>query len=291
MATKFIACIYIYCRISEDKQGRAEGVQAQEKWGREYAAEHWPGVPVKVFADNDLSAAKDDVVRPAFEEMREGIRRGECAHLLAVEQTRLTRREPEWFSLSADLFKAGVTEVHTKRNGIIDVEGVVAGIMAVLGAYEVKQLRKRVNDKLGELAQEGRPHGHTGFAYRQRVRSEELQRRLEQWWQARGEARDRGEDMHRWKEDHPRPAGGAPVLDAEGRAAAEIDPERAEMVRWAAARILDGWTLTSVAREFRRQGVTGAYGGRIWTRSIRRMLITPAVAGFRVYRGEIVGKA
>ena len=120
MATKnVILYVYIYCRISADQQGRAEGVQAQERRGREYAAATWPGVPVKVFADNDLSAAKDDVIRPAFDEMREGIRRGECAHLWAVEQSRLARIEYVWFSLVADLIKADVTELHTKRDGII----------------------------------------------------------------------------------------------------------------------------------------------------------------------------
>src|SRR6266496_1710332 len=160
MATKLITLwIYIYCRISADQQGRAEGVQAQERWGREYAAIHWPGIPVRVFTDNDLSAAKDDVVRPGFEEMREGIRRGECAHLWAVEQSRLTRIETVWFSLVADLLKAGVTEVHTKRGGVVDVEGVVGAIMAVLDAHEVKRARKRMIDKKAELARQGRPGG------------------------------------------------------------------------------------------------------------------------------------
>jgi site-specific DNA recombinase len=292
MATKLIVfCIYLYCRISVDQQGRAEGVQAQEKWGREYAAMHWPGIPVKVFTDNDLSASKDDVTRPGFEQMREGIRRGECAHLWVVEQSRLTRREPEWFSLAADLVKAGVTEIHTKRGGVVSVEGVVAGIMAVLGAHEIRQLRKRLNDKLGELAAEGRPHGHAGFAYRHRILTGEQQLRLEQWWQARDEARQRGEDMARWREDNPRPAGGAPVLDSQGRAAVEVDPARAELLRWAAARVLDGWTLTNITREFRRQGARGACGGQITVPALRQMLTNASVAGFRQYRGEIVGRA
>ena len=39
----------VYCRISEDKLGRREGVDAQERWGRDYAANAWAGVPVRVF--------------------------------------------------------------------------------------------------------------------------------------------------------------------------------------------------------------------------------------------------
>jgi DNA invertase Pin-like site-specific DNA recombinase len=52
--------VAIYCRISIDREGRKEGVEAQERWGREYAAEHWPGTVVRVFVDNNLSAARDD---------------------------------------------------------------------------------------------------------------------------------------------------------------------------------------------------------------------------------------
>lgn len=288
MATKHT---YIYCRISEDKQGRREGVEAQERWGREYAIGQWPAVPVKVFADNDLSAAKDDVVRPRFQDMRDGIRRGECAHLWAVEQSRLTRLEPEWFSLAADLVRADVNEVHTKRGGVVDAEGVVGGIMAVLNAYEVRQLRKRLKDKLGELAREGRPMGHVGSAYVQVARSEQQRQKLEQWWQARDEARQRGEDMRAWRERNPRPAGGASLTDDEGRKAAQLDQERAELIRWAAEQILNGWTLTEVARDFRRRGARGAYGGIMGPGNIRAMLTAPAVAGLRAYHGEIIGKA
>jgi len=70
--TRYVA---LYCRISIDRRGRKEGVQAQERWGRQYAAQTWPGMPVKVFSDNDLSAHADDVVRPDYERSREAINR------------------------------------------------------------------------------------------------------------------------------------------------------------------------------------------------------------------------
>ena len=202
MATKYT---FVYTRISADQQGRAEGVQAQERWGREYAAGTWPGVPVRVFTDNDLSAAKDDVVRPAFEEMREAIRRGECAHLWSVEQSRLARIEYVWFSLVADLIKADVGDLHTKRDGIIRLDDVVGGIKAVLSADEVRKLRKRLLDKKAELARQGRPGGVASFGYRQRIYTPAEQKRLEAWQEARHQAKIRYADMRRWKEDNPRP--------------------------------------------------------------------------------------
>jgi hypothetical protein len=39
----------LYCRLSPRPDGSYEGVEDQEKWGREYAASKWPGEPVEVF--------------------------------------------------------------------------------------------------------------------------------------------------------------------------------------------------------------------------------------------------
>ena len=157
--------VALYCRISKDKNGRVEGVKAQEKWGRAYAAGAWPDVPVRVFADNHVSAANGDH-RPEYETLREAIARGEVVHLWAVEQSRLERREIEWFRLAAELDTAGVGEVHTNRDGIVRVRDEVAGIKAVLGASEVRKMKRRVNDRLAEIAADGRPAGSRVFGYR-----------------------------------------------------------------------------------------------------------------------------
>lgn len=158
-------CVGLYCRISIDRAGRKEGVQAQERWGRAYAAQTWPGVPVRVFRDNDLSAAADDVVRPEYEKLREAINRGEIAHVWAVEQYRVERREIQWFQLAAEMDAAGITELHTNRDGIVRVQDEVAGIKAVLGAGEVRRLKRRINDTLKEKAALGEPPGSRPFGY------------------------------------------------------------------------------------------------------------------------------
>jgi DNA invertase Pin-like site-specific DNA recombinase len=157
--------VALYCRISEDRSGRREGVEAQERWGRDYAASAWPDMPVEVFSDNDVSAASGDH-RPGFEALRAAIRRGEVAHLWVVEQTRLERREVEWFTLAAELDAAGIGELHTNRDGIVQVRDEVAGIKAVLAAGEVRKLRRRVNDRLALLAAEGRPSSANPYGYR-----------------------------------------------------------------------------------------------------------------------------
>lgn len=160
--------VAIYCRLSPRPDGSYEGVDTQEKWGRDYAATAWPDLPVTVYADAGISAANGDH-RPEYERLRQAIARGDVAHLWAVEQTRLERREVEWFRLAAELDAAGITELHTNRDGIVRVRDEVAGIKAVLAAGEVRKMKRRVNDRLAELAAEGRPAGVRSFGYRHGV--------------------------------------------------------------------------------------------------------------------------
>lgn len=156
--------VALYCRLSPRPDGSYEGVDDQEKWGREYAAGRWPGLPVVVYADAGISAANGDH-RPRFAALREAIDRGEVAHLWAVEQSRIERTEVGWFDFAAALDAAGIAELHTNRDGIVRVRDEVAGIKAVLNAAEVRKLKQRTNDRLAALAADGRPAGAHVFGY------------------------------------------------------------------------------------------------------------------------------
>jgi DNA invertase Pin-like site-specific DNA recombinase len=160
--TRYVA---LYCRLSPRPDGSYEGVDLQERWGRDYAASAWPDLPVKVFADAGISAANGDH-RPEYAQLRAAIRSGEVARLWTVEQSRLERTEVGWFELAAELDAAGITELHTNRDGIVRVRDEVAGIKAVLAAGEVRKLRRRVNDRLAEIAADGRPAGSAVYGYR-----------------------------------------------------------------------------------------------------------------------------
>lgn len=240
--TKYVA---VCCRISKDKSGRTEGVKTQEKWGRAYAAEHWPDLPVEVFADGDNSAMNGGP-RPEHDRFREWLNSGRIAQVWGVEQSRLERDEIAWFVLAAELDAAGITELHTNRDGIVRVRDEVAGIKAVLNAAEVRKLTRRVNDRLAEIAAEGRPAGGRVFGYRH-------------------------------------------VKDAETGKTLEVIPEQAEAIRWAADKILDGWSLTNVATELSDRGFRGAKGGKITVSAVRSICTNPAVAGLRVHQGRVVG--
>ena len=177
-----------------------------------------------VFADSGISAANGDH-RPGYAALRDAITRGQIAHVWCVEQSRLERQEIGWFVLAAELADAGISELHTNRDGIVRVGDDAAGIKAVLNAGEVRRLRRRVNDALDQIAAEGRPGGAHPYGYRN-------------VWNERGEA----------------------VL--------EVVPEQAEVIKWAAGRILAGWSLNAVAAELAARGVPTRHGGR-WSHKKR----------------------
>src|SRR4051794_2083943 len=156
--------VALYCRLSPRPDGSYEGVDVQEKLGRDYAASAWPNLPVEVFSDAGISAANGDH-RPEFERFREWLAAGAVAHVWAVEQSRLERREAEWFRLATELDGAGITELHTNRDGIVRVRDEVAGIKAVLAAGEVRKMKRRVNDRLASNAANGEPPGVRPFGY------------------------------------------------------------------------------------------------------------------------------
>src|SRR6266545_4809957 len=219
--TRYVALV---CRLSRRPDGSYEGVELQERWGRAYAELTWPGEPIEVFADKGLSGESDD--RPGFERFREWLANGQIGRVWAVEQTRLERREVEWFRLAAELDAAGVHEVHTKRDGIVRVQDAVAGIKAVLSADELRKIKKRVNDRLAENAADGLPPGSRPFGY-------------------------------------------AHGLNAKGVKTYVVIEEQAEAIRWAAERVLSGWSLGNIAAALRGRGVRGAHRVKVRDRDGR----------------------
>jgi len=203
-------------------------------------------VPVVVYADNDISASNGDY-RPGFEALRQAIASGEVAHVWAVEQSRLERREAEWFRLAAEMDAAGIADLHTKRDGIVRVRDDIAGIKAVINAGAIRMLKKRINDRLGENAANGTPPGSLPFGYAHGV----------------------GDD---------------------GAKTYVVVPEQAEAIRWAAEKVLAGWSLNNVAAELRERGLSGAHGGRLAAGAVKSMLTKPTIAGWRVHGGRTVGR-
>lgn len=162
--TRYLA---LYCRLSKAAGGQLESVERQERWGRKYAAEHpqLQDLPIRVFADNDLSAFDDNTIRPEYEALRAELRAGHVGAIWAVEQTRIEANRRRWVELVAELDDAGIDVLHTNRDGLVRLDEV-ADIKHILAWHERKRLRERINDTLGDLAAEGRPPPGHPFGYR-----------------------------------------------------------------------------------------------------------------------------
>jgi DNA invertase Pin-like site-specific DNA recombinase len=280
-----IKYLALYCRISKDKRGRVEGVRNQEKWGREYAERTWPGVPMVVFADNDISAFDEAARRPRFEALREAIGRGEVAHVWAVSQSRVSRSYA-WFDIAKEMKRAGLEELHTRHDGIVRVRDTMAGFKAVMNVGEVEDMLKRLNDRLAENAVRGLPAGSRPYGYTHGVT-------------------DRGEKTY-------------VIVPAE----AEVIREAAELVLsgWSLSSIAAGLRARGLHGPHRVKvvahqcgtgdrrkkcgcpvvtvdGTPVEDGGLPVTRastltnmSVRSWMTNPTVAGFRVHKDEQVGK-
>lgn len=254
-AARMAGHVALYCRLSPRPDGKSEGVDVQERAGREYAAQAWPGVPVVVYPDRLLSAS-DDTWRPGFEKLRAAVIAGEVAQIWCREQSRLDRKETGWFTFAAQLVAADIDEVHTTYDGIVRVADDVAGIKAVLAAGEIRRMKKRVNARLSDNAAQGVAPGSLPFGY-----------------------------VHGLTEDGAKTYVIVPEQAQAIRDAAERVLSGWSLASAAAALREDGVTGA--------HKVTGADGtvrqGRITHASVRSWLTNPTVAGKRVHKGVIVG--
>jgi site-specific DNA recombinase len=71
----------------------------------------------------------------------------------------------------------------------------------------------------------------------------------------------------------------------------EIEPAEAEAIKEAATRVLRGESIRSIAFDFNDRGIKPVGGGRWVGSTLRRMLISPRIAGLREHNGEVVGDA
>jgi site-specific DNA recombinase len=70
-----------------------------------------------------------------------------------------------------------------------------------------------------------------------------------------------------------------------------VVPSEAEALRWAAAQVLAGTSLRTIARDLTTRGVKTSAGGPWDPRTLGRVLRRPRNAGLSVYRGQGVGVA
>jgi site-specific DNA recombinase len=245
----------LYLRISKDRNGRAENVETQERLAREYAERRWPGTPIEVYSDNDLSAADPGTQRPEYRRLLDDVAAGRVAHIVAADQDRLTRQVSEWEALIPVLRSAGIEGVHGYRDGFASVrpgETAASRFKSVLASEYVEGLKVKLNERLDRNAARGIPHAGRVYGYRRDVLPN-------------------------------------------GDKTLTIEPAEAEVIRWAAAEVLDGTSLNQVAQRLNDSGTPTAYsevnGHRpAWSAgAVKSLLTSPTQAGLLAHRGEVIG--
>lgn len=153
--------VAVYARLSP-RPDSGESLADQVRWGIEYAAQMWPGQPVETFSDKKKSgiSMKD---RPGLAALLDAVAAGRIANVWVAEQSRLSRGE--WSLIAPVLLAAGITHVHSRRSGLIEVDSLGADIQDVIAKREALLIRRRTNDKLAELRRAGRHIGSVPFGY------------------------------------------------------------------------------------------------------------------------------
>jgi len=250
----------IYCRISDDREGRRYGVERQEedslklfdRLAEEAIREGDALELVKVWIENDVSASTlSKKKRDDFEEMMTLAESGGLDMIIAPTSSRLTRRPLENERLISLYQDVGTVIKYCNRNDndLSTARGRSrARDDARRDAEEAEEISERVSRTAEQRAKQGRPNG--------------------------------GKRAYGWRRDNPN----------------KLDPYEQEIKVEMAERLLAGEALKGVQRDLTERGVPHPTWHpplviRPWSRqSIRDMLTNPRQYGIRRHKGQVVGK-
>ena len=151
----------LYARISDDQAGLALGVARQETDGRTLAGLRGFEV-AEVYTDNDVSAFKASVVRPAFERLLEDLEAGRIGGVVAYDLDRFAR-QPVDLERAIAIYDARPGLVFATVQGDLDLASAdgrtMARVMVAFANKSSMDTARRVKRKHAELAQAGTPVG------------------------------------------------------------------------------------------------------------------------------------
>ena len=247
----------IYARISDDREGRQNGVDRQERQCRALAEKNGDEI-VAVFTDDDRSAYSGKP-RPDYVKMLAFLRAGHAEGAYALAPTRFYRRLDdglEFFKLIAEK-GLEVETVKAGRYNLTTADGRRDALRAAVDAqHEAEQISERVRDaKADSLARGEYRGGPRPFGYE---------------------------------------ADGVTVREEEARhVRAATDAIIAGDSLRSVCRDLAAQGVQTVARRYKQpDGTRGEPESREWTPTeLRKMLLRPRNAGLIDHKGEIVGTA
>lgn len=252
---------WLYLRVSNDPTGRGLSVASQESELRSWCAREG-GTVVGVTTDNDMSASRNKKTRPGYREIHRNMAAGAMDILGCWESSR-AQRDLAVYVQTRDLCEQHAV-LFAYKGRVYDLSNTgdrfATGLDALLDERYADETRDRVLRGYRTSLERNTARGKIPFGYQ--------------------------------REYDP----GTGALTAQ-----VPDPVAAPIVRELFARLAAEEPVHSIAADFnrrgvptpqqhrdRRRGVTAQRGG--WTGSkIRRQVLNPQVAGFRIHQGRIVG--
>jgi site-specific DNA recombinase len=153
--------VAMYLRISDDRAGAGLGVERQRFDVDPLLAQHFPGQPVHLYVDNDLTAS-GKVKRPAYQQLLADMAAGKVKAILAWHPDRVYRNPTE-LELLIKLVDDHRVAIKTAKHGELDLSTptgrLVARLLGGVAMYELEHQRERVMGKKDELARDGKPAG------------------------------------------------------------------------------------------------------------------------------------
>lgn len=149
----------IYCRISDDREGRKYGVRRQEDACLKYHRTKLDGEVVAVLIENDTSAYDEKVRREKYELLLKMLSSGEANGVLALTSRRLQRQYKQAFAF-LDLVEEKSIAVATVKGGSYDLTTADgrrdARRNAIEDQHESEEISERVTDAKADLAAQGK---------------------------------------------------------------------------------------------------------------------------------------
>ena len=252
-----------YARLSDD----GLSIPDQLASSRKYAEDRGWHV-VGEFVDKHKSAFRK-VERKGFEALLTAADAGKIDAIITRHQDRLTRH-PQTYGRLLEICVRHSILIHLYTGGVLDLATHAGGFMGMMNtavAWGESKLRSdRVKAAVQRNAEAGRRTGGGSRPFGYKIIYQDL-----------------GEGAKRQRR----------IIGE------ELEPAEADAVREAVSRVLRGESLRSIAFDFNKRGIKPAGGKKNgeskidkWQGStLRRVLISPRIAGLREHNGEVVGKA
>ncbi|SNQ46343.1 Site-specific recombinase, DNA invertase Pin [Frankia canadensis] len=164
-------------RISDDREGREAGVtrQAEDCLSLINRHEDWELI-APVFVDNDLSATKESVVRPGFEEIMSMVMGGLVDVVVSWTANRFFRSRKDRIRV-IELFRETNTRLIAVNGPSYDfttADGrMMADLIGAIDTAEVERIAERTTRAAKQRAENGEDHGgHRSFGWNPENRNE-----------------------------------------------------------------------------------------------------------------------